>query len=522
MKLEKITRDFIKTLTEPQKKRTTAYDSKGIVTRIEDGIAWVKLAGSKIETPLQMTISADPGDEVQARIGNGTGWLTGNGTAPPTDDRLAKRSYKVAKGAAEKADELEDFANIHFMKTEHGLYITADKSDWKLLVSNNGVYIIDKNGEATSVYSTNVVVGKEGGAHQVLAEDSAEWYANENTLAGGIYYGESSRSYADLYDSGVVEGQSYGYVHTDFEEPVKNETPVSVTVSGELFGGSSYEEIDGQLVEVPNEDSGTYSIEAEFELDDLTSYRDYYYQQFSVTAELSGGGSKTFYFTFIVNADECITRVYYGFKSYTPGTVHTMDVIEFSYSFHAVTGRIIIGEKVFFGEAESGSDDVIAKATSIFNCLRLGHYSEVDWDGLYAMIVGNGTDDDNRNTCFAISKDGYMKRPHYVDVPDLTEDISGGVGLDSSDSDGLWLGALVGLICWMYPGRKQTVFEGILRPNSQGFYRIYIYDTDDVSESSQPWNRMPRYCHGEFIKWSNNITRLFTNNYSLTARSTTW
>ena len=56
MKLEKITRDFIKTLTEPQKKRTAAYDSKGIVTRIEEGIAWVKLAGSKIETPLQMTI----------------------------------------------------------------------------------------------------------------------------------------------------------------------------------------------------------------------------------------------------------------------------------------------------------------------------------------------------------------------------------------------------------------------------------------------------------------------------------
>ena len=46
MKLEKITRDFIKTLTEPQKKRTKAYDTKGIVTRIEEGIAWVKLAGS--------------------------------------------------------------------------------------------------------------------------------------------------------------------------------------------------------------------------------------------------------------------------------------------------------------------------------------------------------------------------------------------------------------------------------------------------------------------------------------------
>lgn len=118
MKLEKITRDFIKTLTEPQKKQTTAYDSKGIVTRIEDGIAWVKLAGSKIETPLQMTISADPGDEVQARIGNGTGWLTGNGTAPPTDDRMANKSYKVARNADQKAGLAQNAAAEAFKSAE--------------------------------------------------------------------------------------------------------------------------------------------------------------------------------------------------------------------------------------------------------------------------------------------------------------------------------------------------------------------------------------------------------------------
>ena len=112
MKLEKITREFIKALTESQKKRTEAYDSKGVVTRVEEGIAWVKLAGSKIETPLQMTISAEPGDEVQARIGNGTGWLVGNGTAPPTDNKVANRSYRVAVTAEEKANTAAAAAEI--------------------------------------------------------------------------------------------------------------------------------------------------------------------------------------------------------------------------------------------------------------------------------------------------------------------------------------------------------------------------------------------------------------------------
>ena len=118
MKLEKITRDFIRSLAEPQKKRTSAYDSKGIVTRIEEGIAWVKLAGSKIETPIQMTISAEPGDEVQARIANGTAWLVGNGTSPPTDDKTAKVSYKAAKNADKKATKAQDTADEAYKYAE--------------------------------------------------------------------------------------------------------------------------------------------------------------------------------------------------------------------------------------------------------------------------------------------------------------------------------------------------------------------------------------------------------------------
>lgn len=135
MKLEKITRDFIKTLTEPQKKRTKAYDTKGIVTRIEEGIAWVKLAGSKIETPLQMTISAEPGDVVQCRIGNGTGWLTGNDTAPPTDDKFARVSYRVARAAKDSADEAQQSADNAYGHAETAYALaqvaneTADKKN---------------------------------------------------------------------------------------------------------------------------------------------------------------------------------------------------------------------------------------------------------------------------------------------------------------------------------------------------------------------------------------------------------
>lgn len=135
MKFEETVRDFIKSIQEPQKKRTSPYDSKGVVTRIEEGIAWVKLAGSKIETPLLMTIAAEPGDVVQCRIGNGTGWLTGNGTAPPTDDKFARVSYRVARAAKDSADEAQQSADNAYGHAEIAYVLaqvaneTADKKN---------------------------------------------------------------------------------------------------------------------------------------------------------------------------------------------------------------------------------------------------------------------------------------------------------------------------------------------------------------------------------------------------------
>lgn len=197
MKLEKITRDFIKTLTEPQKKRTKAYDTKGIVTRIEEGIAWVKLAGSKIETPLQMTISAEPGDEVQARIGNGTGWLTGNGTAPPTDDRMAKVSYRAARRADEKAEA----ADAKATETEEELIRvrkTATQAK-EIAADTNQYFWVTEEGTDTGTHITEVA------QDSFTDPESEEYHSGGNLLArtNGIAIREGLSELATFDANGI-------------------------------------------------------------------------------------------------------------------------------------------------------------------------------------------------------------------------------------------------------------------------------------------------------------------------------
>lgn len=91
--------------------KTSAYDTQATVTRVEGDTAWVHIPGGVDETPVKLTIAASKGDTVQVRVGGGKAWITGNATAPPTDDKaahkavtLASTSMKFAKSVVDRAD----------------------------------------------------------------------------------------------------------------------------------------------------------------------------------------------------------------------------------------------------------------------------------------------------------------------------------------------------------------------------------------------------------------------------------
>lgn len=99
-------------------KKTKGYDTAATVKRVDGGTLYVSIPGGVSETPVKKTIDAKVGDTVQVHVENGTAWLTGNRTAPPTDDAealVAKAVAKIADKNAAKAkttaDEAQQTAN---------------------------------------------------------------------------------------------------------------------------------------------------------------------------------------------------------------------------------------------------------------------------------------------------------------------------------------------------------------------------------------------------------------------------
>lgn len=110
-KLNRIGKDIMSAMKNATERGTSAYDTTAEVRRVEGDIAWVHIAGGVDETPVKLTIAAKAGDTVQVRVGGGRAWITGNATAPPTDDRKANIATekaeiagKTANGAAELAE----------------------------------------------------------------------------------------------------------------------------------------------------------------------------------------------------------------------------------------------------------------------------------------------------------------------------------------------------------------------------------------------------------------------------------
>ncbi len=98
----RIVKDMAEAIRKPTA-NTEPFDTEAEVRRIEGSIAWVHIPGGVDETPVDMTIDAKEGDTVQVRVSGGAAWLTGNKTAPPTDDTTAKEAGEKAENAKARA-----------------------------------------------------------------------------------------------------------------------------------------------------------------------------------------------------------------------------------------------------------------------------------------------------------------------------------------------------------------------------------------------------------------------------------
>ena len=109
---EKSVRDFVSALKDTDSNKTSPYDTSAEVMRVDGDTAWVHIPGGVDETPVQITSSAKKGDIVQVRVSGGKAWITGNATAPPTDDTTANVAKSIAVTADENSIEAMEEASI--------------------------------------------------------------------------------------------------------------------------------------------------------------------------------------------------------------------------------------------------------------------------------------------------------------------------------------------------------------------------------------------------------------------------
>lgn len=125
--LNRIKKNIIEAMQSASNQGTSAYDSVAEVRRVDGDTAWVHIAGGVDETPVKLTIAAKAGDIVQVRVGGGRAWITGNASAPPTDDHMANTANTTAKTANVTANQALQGANTA-QNTADKAQSSADKA----------------------------------------------------------------------------------------------------------------------------------------------------------------------------------------------------------------------------------------------------------------------------------------------------------------------------------------------------------------------------------------------------------
>ena len=188
--------------------KQTGTDYIAVVTSVEGKTAYVKIAGSDInDTPVSMSINAKPGDTVRVRVKEGKAWITGNDSAPPTDDTNALQAIQDTKAIINQEKKAADG---RYSRIEHSVdqivlevgevdakadaaQITADgrmKADMSnkvssitigsgtitfnsnSLVVNSSKFSLDANGNATFGGTLNAAGGSFTGSMGVSANTS--------------------------------------------------------------------------------------------------------------------------------------------------------------------------------------------------------------------------------------------------------------------------------------------------------------------------------------------------------------
>ena len=169
---------------------TSAYDVKATVTRVTDEEVFVHIDGGVPETPCQKTIDCKAGDVVKIRISGGSAWITGNATAPPTDDTRAIKADEKATNADIKAatawviaDEEVENRNAIVREYRNGVLVAKQGNTCGALINAEGSFDVvevswagevPEAGKVLASFGKEIVIGHSE-SNRVIIRQAGLW-----------------------------------------------------------------------------------------------------------------------------------------------------------------------------------------------------------------------------------------------------------------------------------------------------------------------------------------------------------
>lgn len=384
---------------------------------------------------------------------------------------------------------LNNYIDTHLAVTSEGLVLSAD-SNTKVLIAtggtghtyeNAGTYIIDGSDNVLAQFLGNgAQIGQSGAAHSVIDTNGQRFYArNGTTQLANIGYGEGVNS------SGGTSNAPYYLLG------------LQRTASKQYDPSYAYEVGDVCLY-----DGKTYVCTINMDAPEAWTQSHWIYSIGNYSVATGRGAIAAGYAS---TAEGSYTCAIGGFAHAEGYDTHALGDGSHAGGLHTITNpnrnaQTVIGQ---YNIQDTSVPDILQRGGQL-------------------LIIGNGIGidgaDNERSNALVVDWDGQVQcqgagslngtynEIYLGDYSNRAKQINS--SLTTSSSDNLWLTAVLKAICVDYPNKQFVIFKGRLAPNSQGYFKIMIYDTSNVSGG------MPQYAYGTWNKWQHTFWLISTNSYA--------
>ena len=409
----------------------TALRQLGVVEDVVGTLNWISEHGRYERTSDTEVV---PGKVYFTRTGSGTSqdpYVYTPVTQPKQEELSSYFELQID-------DAVSTYIAAHLSLTDEGLYVMSDSHKWKVLISNDGVYILDDQNKVVAKYKDVITLGIDDGSESYIQLDYHSLQMIDKD--GNNYFYVS-----DLRDSeGIAEIQEV-YLDTNFIYlTYRAKEIISIVADGVTLTESDYTVMDdGQEIRIAryyDEIKATYTTDKIVTAYTLGNrHKSGHVGANSVAMGRSVIASMPFAIALGLSTEAN------GRASLAAG-VHTETTGSYAVAFGSTGKADGFGSAVFGGgcrakgmfsfadgeECETtGRNSHAMNRGTIARCgsqTVMGQYNVPDSGGYdsrgkLAFIIGNGTADDNRSNAFAVDWNGIPycrnKRNDYDSIFNL-------------------------------------------------------------------------------------------------------